>query len=112
MNKYLALVCILREENFDKQGLIDYNFQCFKQAIEEIFSTKNDEIAVHLAQTNGENGEQFSIKGSSMKDDEKLFNNNHSITNWTSSTVKFVSDSLFCIFWLPTLAFGKIRIKN
>lgn len=37
VNKYLALVCLLREDNFDKHGLIDYNFQCFKKAIGEVF---------------------------------------------------------------------------
>jgi len=40
VNKYLALVCLLREENFEKQGLIDYNFECFKTAITEIFDVK------------------------------------------------------------------------
>lgn len=41
VNKYLALVCLLRESNFDKHGLIDYNFQCFKKAIEEVFSRRS-----------------------------------------------------------------------
>lgn len=40
VNRFLALVCILREENFDKQGLIDYNFQCFRQAIHEVFEVQ------------------------------------------------------------------------
>jgi len=40
VNKYLALVCLLRESNFDKHGLIDYNFLCFKKAIEEVFSRR------------------------------------------------------------------------
>jgi len=39
VNRFLALVCILREENFDKQGLIDYNFNCFREAIQEVFET-------------------------------------------------------------------------
>jgi len=37
VNRYLALVCLLRADNFDKHGLIDYNFQCFKKAISEVF---------------------------------------------------------------------------
>lgn len=42
VNKFLALVCILREENLtEKQGVIDYNFQCFKKAIKEVFELKN-----------------------------------------------------------------------
>lgn len=38
VSNYLALVCLLREENFTKQGLIDYNINCFKSAIGDIFS--------------------------------------------------------------------------
>merc|ERR1719413_306803 len=33
----LALVCILREENFDRQHLLDYNIKVFKEALGEIF---------------------------------------------------------------------------
>lgn len=40
VNKFLALVCILREDNFDRQGLIDYNFHCFRQAIQEVFEVR------------------------------------------------------------------------
>ena len=86
MNNFLALVCILREENFDKQGLIDYNFQCFKDAIQEIFNTRNDEIIV---QQNGnleaeqysiDNSSKFNNSSNSIKDDDKFFNDN-SMTN-------------------------------
>ena len=49
--RYLALICLMREESFEKQGtgscspefysytflgLIDYNFHCFRQAIQEV----------------------------------------------------------------------------
>ncbi|GMT32760.1 hypothetical protein PFISCL1PPCAC_24057, partial [Pristionchus fissidentatus] len=37
LNRHLALVCIVRSENFEKQGLIDYNFKCFKEGIEKVF---------------------------------------------------------------------------
>jgi len=37
VNKYLALVCMIRGEKFDKQGLIDYNFECLKRAITRVF---------------------------------------------------------------------------
>lgn len=47
VNKFLALVCILREDNFDKQGLIDYNFQCFRQAIQEVFEIKFNKHKPH-----------------------------------------------------------------
>ncbi|MCP9263229.1 Ras-related GTP-binding protein D [Dirofilaria immitis] len=41
VNMFLALVGIIRSENFEKQGLIDYNFQCFKGAIERVFQIRN-----------------------------------------------------------------------
>ncbi|KAI1716570.1 gtr1/RagA G protein conserved region domain-containing protein [Ditylenchus destructor] len=37
INMYLALVCVIREDNFEKQGLIDFNFSVFKQGVEEVF---------------------------------------------------------------------------
>lgn len=40
VNRYLALVCILREESFEKQGLINYNFHCFRKAIQDVFELK------------------------------------------------------------------------
>lgn len=36
---YLALVCLLRSENFMKQGIIDYNIDCFKSAICDVFKS-------------------------------------------------------------------------
>ena len=30
INKHLALVCVIKQHNYEKQGTIDYNFQCFK----------------------------------------------------------------------------------
>jgi len=41
VNKVLALVCILREENFAHEGLIDYNFACFRKAIEKVFEVRS-----------------------------------------------------------------------
>lgn len=37
VNEHLAVVCILREDNFERQGLIDYNFLCFRSAIQKVF---------------------------------------------------------------------------
>ncbi|GBG29069.1 Ras-related GTP-binding protein C [Hondaea fermentalgiana] len=34
---YLALVCMVRSQNYEKQGLIDYNVECFRKALEELF---------------------------------------------------------------------------
>lgn len=40
VNRFLALVCILREDNFDRQGVIDYNFLCFREAIQQVFELR------------------------------------------------------------------------
>ncbi|XP_050027194.1 ras-related GTP-binding protein C isoform X1 [Dermacentor andersoni] len=56
VNRFLALVCILRDENFDKQGLIDYNFQCFRQAIHEVF-----EVQCRTSQSSGTPGFNSSV---------------------------------------------------
>ncbi|XP_054013631.1 ras-related GTP-binding protein D isoform X1 [Hylaeus anthracinus] len=73
VNKFLALVCILREDNFDRQGMyfrtnvqrnitiilysvfstfsfffagvIDYNFLCFRKAIQQVFELRNKALA-------------------------------------------------------------------
>jgi len=37
VDRCLALVCILREENFDRQHLLDYNIQEFKKALQKLF---------------------------------------------------------------------------
>ena len=37
--RFLALVCLLREEVFERQGLIEYNFHCFREAIQEVKAT-------------------------------------------------------------------------
>lgn len=45
VNKFLALVCILREHNYDHKGVIDYNFLCFREAIQQVFELRNK---IHL----------------------------------------------------------------
>ncbi|KAK2708785.1 ras-related GTP-binding protein C-like [Artemia franciscana] len=40
VSRCLALVCILREDNFEKQGLIDYNFVCLREGIHNVFDLK------------------------------------------------------------------------
>ncbi|CEP18916.1 hypothetical protein [Parasitella parasitica] len=37
VNRLLVLICLLRQDNFEKHGLIDYNFHCFKEAVTEVF---------------------------------------------------------------------------
>ncbi|KAG0245068.1 hypothetical protein BGW41_004325 [Actinomortierella wolfii] len=45
VNKYLALICLLRAETFEKQGLIDYNVHCFKEAMDQVFELKRAGLA-------------------------------------------------------------------
>lgn len=47
VNKFLALVCILRDDNFDRQGVIDYNFLCFRKAIQQVFELRNKTANAH-----------------------------------------------------------------
>jgi Ras-related GTP-binding protein C/D len=41
VNKYLALVCLMRSESYDKSGLVEYNFACFRSAISKLFEVKS-----------------------------------------------------------------------
>eukprot|EP01062_Namystynia_karyoxenos_P015922 TRINITY_DN15819_c0_g1_i2.p1 TRINITY_DN15819_c0_g1~~TRINITY_DN15819_c0_g1_i2.p1 ORF type:complete len:424 (+),score=179.49 TRINITY_DN15819_c0_g1_i2:74-1345(+) len=45
VNKSLALVCLLREENYKKIGLINYNVMQFKKLLREIFQTHEENAA-------------------------------------------------------------------
>ncbi|XP_060854649.1 ras-related GTP-binding protein C isoform X1 [Rhopalosiphum padi] len=40
---FLALVCILREDNFEKQRIIDYNFVILRKGIHKLFELKDKE---------------------------------------------------------------------
>jgi len=44
INKVLALVCILREENFTKPGMIDYNFLVLREAVDKVFELRNKSL--------------------------------------------------------------------
>jgi len=56
VNKVLALVCILREENFEHEGLIDYNFTCFRKAIEKVFDARSKKTPLALMNAARPNG--------------------------------------------------------
>ncbi|OZJ04012.1 hypothetical protein BZG36_03620 [Bifiguratus adelaidae] len=47
VNRLLLLICLLRSDNLEKRGLIDYNFQCFKKAIVEIFEVTKGARQAH-----------------------------------------------------------------
>lgn len=61
-NSLLALICMIRGDNFKKHGLIDYNFQCFISAVTELFkfsqknSTQNHvQMICHVITTSSQN---------------------------------------------------------
>ena len=35
-------MCLLREDVFERQGLIEYNFHCFREAIQEVRQRRRD----------------------------------------------------------------------
>ncbi|KAK3925618.1 Ras-related GTP-binding protein C [Frankliniella fusca] len=55
VNKFLALVCILRESNFDRQGVIDYNFLCFREAIQQVFELRSKNQIANNTSSQGNN---------------------------------------------------------
>lgn len=36
VNKFLALVCLMREDNFTKQGIVDFNINIFRNALNDL----------------------------------------------------------------------------
>ncbi|KAF8441893.1 Gtr1/RagA G protein conserved region-domain-containing protein [Kalaharituber pfeilii] len=40
INKYLALICLMRKESIEKQGLIEYNVQVFQDALGKVFEMR------------------------------------------------------------------------
>lgn len=50
VNKVLALVCILREENFTRPGMIDFNFFVLREALEKVFEVRQRSLQVARAE--------------------------------------------------------------
>merc|ERR1719228_187158 len=44
INKVLAFVCILREENFTKPGMIDFNFLVLRECVDKVFEVRNKSL--------------------------------------------------------------------
>jgi len=80
VNEHLALVCFLREENFEKPGLLDYNFACFKKAIEEVF-----EVRRRLAQ--GLLPDSDDIPGNNKLNENSNTNNNEAASTINNSDI-------------------------
>ncbi|XP_061660482.1 ras-related GTP-binding protein C-like [Syngnathoides biaculeatus] len=56
VTKFLALVCILREESFERKGLIEYNFHCFRKAIYEVFEVAASNQSAVLKSSDSSSG--------------------------------------------------------
>eukprot|EP01006_Ploeotia_vitrea_P030837 TRINITY_DN63158_c0_g1_i1.p1 TRINITY_DN63158_c0_g1~~TRINITY_DN63158_c0_g1_i1.p1 ORF type:complete len:338 (-),score=200.03 TRINITY_DN63158_c0_g1_i1:37-1050(-) len=41
VNRYLALVCLMRTDSYAKSGLVEYNVACFKDAMSQLFEAKS-----------------------------------------------------------------------
>lgn len=57
MNKFLALVCILREYSFSRQGVIDFNFLCFREAIHKVFEIKKSANEIYEEEDDDDDGD-------------------------------------------------------
>lgn len=42
MSRYLALVCVIKEEYFLKRSLLDYNINCLRKSLDQVLSESLD----------------------------------------------------------------------
>lgn len=40
VSKYLALVCLISEKSFSKEGLVEFNLRAFKEALRELYDMR------------------------------------------------------------------------
>ncbi|KAI5789178.1 Gtr1/RagA G protein conserved region-domain-containing protein [Pyronema domesticum] len=57
INKFLALICLMRKESIEKKGLVDYNVQIFQNALQRVFELGGG-VRVALAQGPDEEEQQ------------------------------------------------------
>lgn len=89
INQFLVLVCILREFNFARQGLIEYNFSCLKDTIHKLFAVTfpkrsednqteddddDDDGDEASGQANNNNGQPYDNRRSSYRSNTQLTN--------------------------------------
>lgn len=36
VSKYVALICVIREENFAKRSVLDFNINCFRKSLDQV----------------------------------------------------------------------------
>ena len=42
VSRYLALVCVIKEEYFLKRSLLDYNINCLRQSLDHVLTESMD----------------------------------------------------------------------
>jgi hypothetical protein len=42
VSRYLALVCVIKEEYFLKRSLLDYNINCLRKSLDQVLSESAD----------------------------------------------------------------------
>jgi hypothetical protein len=42
VSRYLALVCVIKEEYFLKRSLLDYNINCLRKSLDQVLSESGD----------------------------------------------------------------------
>lgn len=88
INKFLALVCILREYNFTRQAVVDYNILCLHEAIHKIFSVKLTKKPGHLNAINDgyfDHDSNDLVNGNgngNAKQSQELRQSNYQLTNY------------------------------
>ncbi|GFS07654.1 Ras-related C3 botulinum toxin substrate 1 [Elysia marginata] len=68
VNRHLALVCILREDGCEHRGIIEYNFKCFRNAIQEVFVARNKQTSGSDGMGDGNMGLTIGSSGASTGD--------------------------------------------
>ena len=38
----LALVCLVKEDDFDRQALVDFNIDCFRHGVKNLFEVRDE----------------------------------------------------------------------
>lgn len=87
INKFLALVCILRDYNFTRQALVDYNILCLHEAIHKIFSVRLSKKTVHFSAMNDSYFDHDTSDGvingnGNAKQSQELRPSNSQLTNY------------------------------
>lgn len=73
VNKFLALVCILREYSFSRQGVIDFNFLCFREAIHKVFEVRTmKKLAINDSLYDDEDDDDDVVDDEEDEDDDDL----------------------------------------